>query len=188
MSQRGDHIFVTTESNVNHGDPLIIVNDQNAIIIDGGAQSAKFQLNGSNLEMSRNGGSSALSIRADGSTDLWGNVQLGVHLTTPVVSGTRGSLTIGKINNVNTIDINNCTDTCGTFAFTPLNSLSAPVLQINFKKEYPIAPIVILTCADNDSANLGIYVQSVTTSSFRITCNNGAPATISHNINYFVIG
>ncbi len=62
MSQRGDHIFVSEQSNMNTGNALIISNDQNGIIIDNDQfiqfsndNLAKIELQSQNLEISRDG-------------------------------------------------------------------------------------------------------------------------------------
>jgi hypothetical protein len=182
MSQRGDHIFVTTESNVNHGDPLIIANDQNAIIIDGGAQRAKFQLNGSNLEMSRNGGSSALSIRADGSTDLWGNVQFNKHLTTY----SQADMTVSYTLNSGTINSKTGNDIRGSIAFTPSTTGPAQI-KITFNKPFQTVPIVIVTPTNGVSSVTNMFVIATQLEYVIIELNIVYEDEI-HNFNYFVIG
>lgn len=88
-------------------------------------------------------------------------------------------------SNTSSQNVTNATDVAGTVSFKPNAGLIGGSVTVNFNKNYNIAPIVIITPTNSDSANDNVWVETTTTS-FTIKF----PATLNTNqrsYNYFVI-
>jgi hypothetical protein len=193
MSQRGDHIFVTTESQVNQGDALIISNDQNGIIIDNGNDDqfiqfgqdnlVKIKLRSTKLEISRNGNPSSLTVRESGDTELWGNVQFNKHLTT----SSQANMNVSSVGAVScTINSKIGNDIRGVIEFTP-STTGTSQIKITFNNPFQTIPVVIITPINGDTSITNMFVIDTQLDYVIIALNVLVSGTI-HRFNYFVIG
>lgn len=130
------------------------------------------------------------------STDFYGHktTQGGTQLTAGAVStsaaGTISPTTAGGATP--TVTIRDCTDQRGSFLVNPITGGGAQaageVALVRFAKEYPAAPIVLVTIGNETDGTSAIVVSAadVTTAGFDVEVGTALTTAKAYLVQYFV--